>query len=214
MAEKKKVAKDKAGDKPPVKKKRFRFLLKTMLVLLVLLMLAGGTLWAAIYLKFFDPYALAEEYKVTEYPYIGPVIGRYLKPAAGVETAEVPAEATAAKDKPAEPAAKAAPAPLPPAATAEDVRAALAKARQEEAKRISRLARLYGEMKPDEAVPILNQLDDKTVLAILGKMEDSQVAKIMALFDAKKAARLTQNMLQGTPAQATQEVLKGKVPTT
>jgi flagellar motility protein MotE (MotC chaperone) len=72
-----------------------------------------------------------------------------------------------------------------------------AKAKQDEAKRISRLARLYGEMKADEAVPIINQLDDSTVLAIFGKMEDGQVAKILAQLDARRAARLTQNMLKG-----------------
>ena len=214
MAEKTKVsAKDKAGEKPPAKKKsRFRrVLFKATLGLLVLLILAGGTLAAAIYLKFFDPYAFAEEHKLTEYP----LVGRYfVRPATNFEPVDLPPEESAAKDKTAAaPTVQAAPVPLPPAATEADIKAALAKARQEEAKRISRLARLYGEMKPDEAVPILNKLDDNTVLAIFSKMEDAQVAKILSLFDAGRAARLTQNMMKGNPAQATQEVPKGK-PTT
>jgi len=72
------------------------------------------------------------------------------------------------------------------------------KAQQAEtAKRISKLARLYGNMKPDEAAPILSKLDDATVLAILGKMEEEQVSKLMPLLDAQRAANLTQMMLKG-----------------
>ncbi len=213
MADKKREnAKNTAAEKPPVKKKRFRFLVKSILVLLVLAALAGGSLYAAVYFKFFDPYELAEKYKLTEYP----VIGRYfVRPATNFEPVELPEE-KAPQDKPAaEPAPKQAQAPpaAPPAATAEEIKAALAKAKQEEAKRISRLARLYGEMNPDDAVPILNQLDDKTVLAIFAKMEDAQVAKLMTLLDARRAARLTQDMMKGPPAQAIQDGPKG-IPTT
>jgi flagellar protein FlbB len=186
------AAKPKPGEKPARKKRVAGLVLKGMLVLLVLVMLAGGALATAVYFRFVDLDAVAAEYKLHELP----VVGRYLaKPTAvGFTPVELPPE-EAAKGKPAAPAAvQAAP---PPAATAEDVKALAAKARQEEAKRISRLARLYGEMKPDEAVPIINQLDDPTVLAIFGKMEDSQVAKIMAQLDARRAARLSQSMLKG-----------------
>ena len=72
----------------------------------------------------------------------------------------------------------------------------LKKQQQEENKRIGRLARLYGGMKPDEAVGILNRLDDAEVLAIMGKMEEDQVSKILPLFDSSRAARLTQSMMR------------------
>ena len=72
----------------------------------------------------------------------------------------------------------------------------LKKQQQEENKRIGRLARLYGGMKPDEAVGILNRLDDAEVLAIMGKMEEEQVSKILPLFDSSRAARLTQSMMR------------------
>ncbi|MDR7865458.1 MAG: magnesium transporter MgtE [Sporomusaceae bacterium] len=200
MAEKKKQPeKEKPGAKTaaakaPAKKNKFRFLLMATLVLLVLLMLAGGSLYAAVFFKFIDVDALAAQYNLASYP----VIGRYFaKPAAtNFETVDLPPEA--AKETPAPaPAAQAAPAPAAAAASPDELKAREAKAKQEEAKRISRLARLYAEMKPDEAAPILNQLDDPTVLAIFNKMEDSQVAKLMALFDARRAARLTQDMLKG-----------------
>lgn len=200
MAEKKKLPeKEKPGAKTapanaPPKKRRFRFLLKATLVLLAVLMLAGGSLAAAVYLKFIDVDALAAQYNLASYP----VIGRYFakQAATNFETVELPPETAAEKPAPA-PAVQAAPTPAPVAVSTDELKAREAKAKQEEAKRISRLARLYAEMKPDEAVPILNQLDDPTVLAIFGKMEDSQVAKIMSLLDARRAARLTQDMLKG-----------------
>jgi flagellar protein FlbB len=61
----------------------------------------------------------------------------------------------------------------------------------EEAKNISRLARLYANMKPEEAAPILKELDDDLIVSILRKMEDEQAAKILAALDAERAANLT-----------------------
>ena len=193
------------GAAPP--KKKSRGLLKFIAVLALLLILAGSAVGAGIYFKLIDVPGLVAKYKLREYP----LVGKYLpQPATNFETVDLPPESEA-KDKAAPPtAAKAAPA-LPPAATPEELKANLAKAKQEEIKRISRLARLYGEMKADEAVPIMNQLDDPTILAILGKMEDSQAAKILAQLDAKKAARLTQDMLKGKTAGVTeQDIPKGK----
>ncbi|MBP2633961.1 MAG: MgtE intracellular region [Firmicutes bacterium] len=69
----------------------------------------------------------------------------------------------------------------------------------EEKKRVSKLARLYGAMKPDKAMPILDALDDDMVIAILSKMEEDQVSKILPLFDTSKSARLTRIMYNGKP---------------
>jgi flagellar protein FlbB len=188
----------KAVPEAPPKKKRFRFLLKITAALLVLLILAGSAVAAGVYFKLIDVAGLSAKYKLHEYP----VIGKYFsQPLTNFETVEdLPPDKSVDKP-PAAGVAQAAPAPAPPVATPEEIKANLAKAKLEETKRISRLARLYGEMKPDEAVPIMNQLDEATVLAIFAKMEDSQVAKILAQFDAKKSARLTQEMLKGKPNQ-------------
>lgn len=193
MAEKPKApAKDNKKKPEPPKKKSSRGLFIAIAVVLVLIMLTGGAIAAGIYFKLIDLPAIAAQYKLYDYP----LIGKYFpKPATNFETVDL-------SDQPPEEAKKQAaqeplPAPLPPASKPEETKENIAKAKQEEAKRISRLARLYGEMKPDEAVPILKELDDPTVLAILAKMEDGQAAKIMALFDAKRAARLTQDMLKG-----------------
>lgn len=206
MAEKKTSKPSTDKKEPPQPPKRKRKLLAVLLGILVLLMLAAGLGYAGVYFKLVDVPQLAERYKLYDYP----VLNRYFpKPATNFEmvdleepvTDEAPAAAPAAQQIPAAPTAPP-PAAQPPAVPAATAATApdtdqLAKLKQEEAKRISKLARLYGEMKPDEAVPILNQLDDPTVIAILSKMEDDQVAKILAQMDAGRAARLTQDMLKG-----------------
>lgn len=75
----------------------------------------------------------------------------------------------------------------PPAQTPE----AAAKAKAEADKNISRLARLYGNMKAEEAAPIMRELDDELVVAILRKLEDEQAAKILSALDPQRAARLS-----------------------
>ncbi len=76
------------------------------------------------------------------------------------------------------------------------------KAKQaEERKRISKLARLYNEMKPQEAADVMDSLDDDMAIAILQRMDESQAAKILAKFDPDKSARLTKIMYIGVPAK-------------
>lgn len=184
-----------APQEAPKKKGLARVLFKLLLVLIVLLMLGGAGVAAGVYFKLIDVPGIAQKYKLHTLP----VVGRYIpQPATNFEQVDLPEEPPAEQPPaPPAPVAQDPPAAKPPAATPEELKEQLAKTRQEQAKRISRLARLYGEMKPDEAVPILNQLDDPTVLAILNKMEDGQAAKILALFDARRAARLSQDMLKG-----------------
>lgn len=67
---------------------------------------------------------------------------------------------------------------------------------QEENKKISKMARLYANMKPEEAASIMKQLDDDAIIAVLNRMEEEQAAKIFALFDAGRAARLSQSMMR------------------
>ena len=66
-----------------------------------------------------------------------------------------------------------------------------------ERKRVSKLARLYNEMKPADSAAAMDQLDDDTCIAILQRMEEGQAAKILAEFDASKTARLTKIMYEG-----------------
>ena len=200
MAEKKTSKPSTDKKEPPKQPKRKRNLIKILLAILILFLLAAGLGYAGVYFKLIDVPQLVERYKLYDYP----VLSRYFhKPATNFEMVDIeePAKETtpaASQVPPTAAVPTAQPAAKPPISpTAAPDKDQLAKLKQEEVKRISKLARLYGEMKPDEAVPILNQLDDPTVISILSKMEDDQVAKILSQMDAKRAARLTQDMLKG-----------------
>lgn len=205
MAEKKTTKPSTDKKELQQKPKRKRKFIKAFLAILVLFLLAAGIGYGGVYFKFIDVPQLAERFKLYDYP----VLNRYFqKPATNFEMVDIEDPTKDQAPFTAAPAVPQAPAAAAPAATQTNGQPAdaankapdkdqLAKLKQEEAKRISKLARLYGEMKPDEAVPILNQLDDPTVISILNKMEDDQVAKILSQMDAKRAARLTQDMLKG-----------------
>lgn len=181
-------------------------LLKTVAVLLALLVITGAGFALGVYLKLIDIPGMAAKWKLHDYP----VIGRYFtKPQMNFEPVSPDEQQTAADAAAASTPKSAA---LPPEEAAQAVKPAagpaaelnkieldkLAKARQqEENKRISKLARLYGGMKAEEAVKVLNELEDADVLAILNKMEEDQAAKILALMDAVRSARLTEIMLRG-----------------
>jgi flagellar motility protein MotE (MotC chaperone) len=54
------------------------------------------------------------------------------------------------------------------------------------------LAKIYGAMKPADAAPILERLDEDTVLGILRRMKEKQVGEILPLMSREKAIGLTQ----------------------
>ena len=189
-------------------KKKAGRIFKIILILLILLILAGTSFAVGIYLKFIDVQALGQKFKVNEYP----VVGKYFsEPKTNFETVELESpDPVVAPQNPNIPSAIPPVVPtviqpeamLPEKRVIDDVelqKQAKIK-QQEEAKRISKIARLYSAMTPEEAVAILNKMDDETVLVILGKMEDEPVAKIMGLFDARRAAVLSQSMLRGRSA--------------
>lgn len=200
MAEKPKVPV--ANSKQPQQPKS-GLLLKIMVAVIVLLILIGIGFAAGVYLKFFDTEKLAKDLNLSKYP----VIGGFF-PKTNFETVELPEDSidvqaeTPLKSKQTQTLQPQQP-PLvsqpinPNLITKEELEKQAKLKQQGEAKRISKLARLYGGMKPDEAIAIMQELDDSTVLAIFSKMEEEQVSKILALFDSKRAARLTQDMLKG-----------------
>jgi flagellar motility protein MotE (MotC chaperone) len=54
------------------------------------------------------------------------------------------------------------------------------------------LAKVYGAMKPQDAAPILERLDESTVLTIFGRMKEKQIGEILPLMSKEKAIALTQ----------------------
>lgn len=66
------------------------------------------------------------------------------------------------------------------------------------------LAKVYGAMKPAEAAPILDQLDEATALRILTRMKEKQVGEILPLMTRDRAIVLTRSLAGRTmPATTT-----------
>lgn len=80
----------------------------------------------------------------------------------------------------------------------EDIEKQVKEREAAEKKRVSKLARLYNQMKPKDAAKALDALDDDMCIAILQRMDESVVAKIMSEFTEEKTARITQIMYAGT----------------
>ena len=57
------------------------------------------------------------------------------------------------------------------------------------------LAKIYGTMKPEAAAPILDRLDDPTVLTIFSRMKEKQVGEILPLMTRERAIALTQALV-------------------
>lgn len=205
MAEKKnnKPAASSTGDAkstsaPP--KKKAGGIFKILTIGIIVIMLGSIGFAAGVYLKLIDVHKIVDQYKLYEYPLVGKYFPKQQTNFEPVELAQPVESAGGAVQNEAprtvQPLQQTPEPPKPPPDSIEQEKQIKVK-QQEEAKRLSKMARLYGEMKADEAVGVLNQLDDETALAILGKMEDDQVAKILVVMDAKKAARFTQMMLKG-----------------
>jgi len=187
----------KTGKQLGAPKKKSGGILKVIVILLLLLILGAASFAVGIYLKYIDVQELADKWKVNEYPIIGQF---FPQPKTNFEPVDLEEKnPVVTPPSPVVPTVTQPDTIIPEKRKVDDIELQKqAKIRQqEEAKRISKISRLYGSMKPDEAVPILNKMDDETVLLILSKMDDEQVAKILALFDAKRAAVLSQSMLRG-----------------
>lgn len=72
-----------------------------------------------------------------------------------------------------------------------------------EKKRISKLARIYDNMKPEEAAKALSDVNLDTVVLILQKMDESNAGQVIAKMEPSKAARVTQMMFDGQQRRLT-----------
>ncbi len=177
---------------------------------LILAFIIGG-FFVGVYLRVFDVSQINDKLELYKYP----VIGQYFeKPLTADESKgsgdpEKPGEPIVipdpkAQDKTDNPlklteGEKQADASKPIALDKAEIDKQLKIRQAEEKKRVSKLARLYGSMKPEKAMPILDALDDDMAIAILSKMEEDQVSKILPLFDTSKSARITRIMYNGKP---------------
>ena len=180
---------DEEQQKPSTKRR----ILKICLILLLLLVLIIGGFALGIYLRIFDTQAANEKLGL----YNLPIIGQYfVKPA--------PTE----KEMQDEPAEDVKPAPdkkndsKKVTLTKKEIEKQMKEREAAERKRVSKLARLYNEMKPADAAAAMDEHDDLCI-AILQRMDEGQAAKILAQFEASKTARLTKIMYEGKQKKLT-----------
>jgi len=188
------------------KTSKFKKILKISSIALLLLILIVGGFFLGIYLRIFDTNAINEKMELYKYPIIGDY---FVKPAGTADDTNAEKQTDTKIDTTAKTDGKVTDAklntdtkvePSKPVVLSKDEIEKQMKLRQaEEKKRISKLARLYEQMKPKDAVAILDDLNDDMIIEILQKMDESQSAKILAGFDPSKSARLTQSMYNGKP---------------
>ena len=79
-----------------------------------------------------------------------------------------------------------------------EIEAQMAVREAAEKKRIGKLARIYENMKPEEAAQALDGVELDTVVLILQKMSEDAAAQVLAKMEPIQAARLTQMLFEGT----------------
>lgn len=174
-------------------------IVKIALAAILLLVLVAGGFLLGVYLQIFDAGTMNEKLKLYDMPIIGEF---FVKPAP--ETGEALKEESPGKPK--EELTDSKPDPdkdkgqsKPKVLTKEEIEKQMKEREAQEKKRVSKLARVYNEMKPQQAAEVMKDLDDDLSVAILQKMDESQAAKTLAAMDADQSARLTKLMYTGVP---------------
>ncbi len=72
-----------------------------------------------------------------------------------------------------------------------------------EKKRISKLARIYDSMKPEDAAKALDGVEPDTVVLILQKMNEASAANVLSKMEPLMAAQITQMLFEGTQQRLT-----------
>ena len=180
-------------------------IVKIALAAILLLVLVVGGFLLGVYLQIFDAGTMNEKMKLYDMPIIGEF---FVKPAP--ETEEASKEEASGKPKEEMTDSKLNPdkdkdkdkdkgQSKPKVLTKEEIEKQMKEREAQEKKRVSKLARVYNEMKPQQAAEVMKDLDDDLSVAILQKMDESQAAKTLAAMDADQSARLTKLMYTGVP---------------
>ena len=184
------------------KKKKGSKIVKVLLMLFLLFVLIVGGFALGVYLQLIDTQEANEKMRLYDLP----VIGEYfVRPAPSEDDMEkMPVEdAKPDKDKDVKKDDKKESKKL--VITKEEIEKQMKQREAEEKKRVSKLARLYNQMKPKDAAKAMDELDDDMCIAILQRMDEAVVAKIMTEFDEGKTARITRIMYAGTKKEVNTE---------
>lgn len=172
--------------------------LKILFGLILLLVLVAGGFALGVYLRLFDTQALNEEYGLHELPVIGEYFVPPAEPEEDTETSTVTSTTTTHTGTP-----TAAAAPKKSSESVKITKEEVEKQQKEreaaEKKRVTKLARLYNDMKPADAAKVMETLDIDLCIAILQRMDESNAAKVITAFEPSRAAEITQIIYEGTP---------------
>ena len=177
---------------------------------LLLVVLVIGGFFLGIYLQILDGDEMNKKLGL----YDMPIIGQYFVRPTPEDGSTVPDSASEQAKLEQERAKKAAEdkKSKPVKLTKEEIEKLTQQRQAEEKKRVSKLARLYNEMKPEEAAKIMENMESDIVIAIFQRMDESQVSQIMASFDAGKAASISKLMYVGVPKRVQQVTVDGQLP--
>ena len=199
-------------------------LLKAVLLLVLVVALIIAAFCGGIYMRIIDGDAASEQLKKHDVPILGEYLAKIPlmpekkdevgrvdgeeKPADSNEnkTADKDKDKTADKDKNADKDKdkdKNKQQPKKIKLTKEEIEKQTKEREAAEKKRVSKLARLYTNMKAKEAADALVNLDDNMIIAILQRMEEGQAAKILAQFDPERTAQITRIMFVGAQQRVT-----------
>lgn len=184
---------DLGEEKKPGKGKR---ILKIFLLLLLIIVLVIGGFLLGVYLKIFDTQEMNEKLAL----YNVSVIGQFfVKPGPPATQEEPDREIEELEEPEPEPDDQKKKVVL----TKKDIERQRKEQEAAERKRVSKLARLYNEMKPKDAAAVMDDLDDDMAISILQRMDESQASAVLSQFEPSKAARLTRIMYSGAPRRVT-----------
>ena len=185
-------------------------IVKFLLFILMLLILAVGGFIAGVYFQVIDSEQTQQVNEVLKLWKL-PVVGEFFEKPEGyveeeeevvveqedkdkMDTAKLPGNNLSAKAE-----------FKPEKKTSKDVKVSqkeIEKQMQEreaaEKKRVSKLARIYGSMKAEEAAEALGYVDADTAVLIMQKMDEDAAGKILAKMDPTLAAQITQMLYEGT----------------
>ncbi|MBO6202075.1 MAG: magnesium transporter MgtE [Selenomonas sp.] len=186
------------------KKKKGSKIVKVLLMLFLLLVLIAGGFALGVYLQLIDTQEANEKLKLYDLPVIGEYFVRPAPSEADMEKMPVE-DAKPDKDKDLKKDDKDKKESKKLVITKEEIEKQMKQREAEEKKRVSKLARLYNQMKPKDAAKAMDELDDDMCIAILQRMDEAVVAKIMTEFDEGKTARITRIMYAGTKKEVNTE---------
>ncbi|MBQ3336065.1 MAG: magnesium transporter MgtE [Selenomonadaceae bacterium] len=147
---------------------------------------------------------LNEELGLYRLPFVGN--GRYFEVPEGVEWPPPPEEKVEPpkEEKPKEePKPKKEEKPKEVKVDKKAIEEQRAKREAEEKKRVTRLARIYENMKPEQAANALVNVDWDTTVLIFQRMNEDSVAQILAKMEPEAAAQLTEMLYAGTQRRVT-----------